>query len=102
KQRHIYGVYALIVAKRDSIFIVVESEILVSGPTNLADSFLLLFGYVYALDLQYPEKMELTMTFFQKVVMCLEDNKPLRGRLLTLKNALFSDESSYYAPINVD
>ncbi|KAF6721046.1 hypothetical protein FQA47_018065 [Oryzias melastigma] len=73
----------------ESIFIVVESEILVSGPTNLADSFLLLFGYVYALDLQYPKKMELTMTFFQKVVMCLEDNKPLKGRLLTLKNVLF-------------
>ncbi|XP_036067167.1 uncharacterized protein LOC112138338 isoform X2 [Oryzias melastigma] len=75
----------------ESIFIVVENEILVSGPTNIADSFLLLFGYVYALDLQYPKKMELTMTFFQKVVMCLEDNKPLKGRLLTLKNVLFSE-----------
>ncbi|TDG98469.1 hypothetical protein EPR50_G00200690 [Perca flavescens] len=29
----------------ESICIVVEDEILVSGPTNLADSFLLLFGY---------------------------------------------------------
>uniref|UniRef100_A0A3B3CMG2 Uncharacterized protein n=1 Tax=Oryzias melastigma TaxID=30732 RepID=A0A3B3CMG2_ORYME len=72
-----------------TIFIVVESEILVSGPTNLADSFLLHFGHIYALDLQYPKKMELTMTFFQKVVTCLEDNKPLKGRLLTLKNVLF-------------
>ncbi|KAL1249345.1 hypothetical protein QQF64_020350 [Cirrhinus molitorella] len=33
----------------ESICIVVEDEILVSGPTNLADSFLLLFGYIYAL-----------------------------------------------------
>ncbi|KAF6728176.1 hypothetical protein FQA47_003307, partial [Oryzias melastigma] len=40
----------------ESIFIVVENEILVSGPTNLADSFLLLFGYIYALDLEYPPK----------------------------------------------
>uniref|UniRef100_A0A669DCS8 Uncharacterized protein n=1 Tax=Oreochromis niloticus TaxID=8128 RepID=A0A669DCS8_ORENI len=75
----------------ESICIVVEDEILVNGPTNLADSFLLLFGYIYALDLQYPKKLELTFTFIQKVVMCLEDNKPLKGRLLMLKNDLFNE-----------
>jgi len=68
----------------------VEDEILVSGPTNLTDSFLLLFGYIFALDLQYPKRLELT--FIQKVVMCLEDNRPLKGRLLTLKNGLFAIE----------
>ncbi|RXN15295.1 hypothetical protein ROHU_008788 [Labeo rohita] len=62
----------------ETICIVVEDEILVSGPTNLADSFLLLFGYIYALDLQYPKNLELTFTFIQKVVVCLEDNKPLK------------------------
>ncbi|KAK6297007.1 hypothetical protein J4Q44_G00331490 [Coregonus suidteri] len=31
----------------ESICIVVEDEILVSGPTNLADSFLLLFGLIH-------------------------------------------------------
>ena len=61
-----------------------EDEIIVSGPTNLADSFLLLFGYVYALDLKYPKNLELTFSFIQKVVMCLEDNKPLKGRLTLL------------------
>ncbi|XP_076737151.1 uncharacterized protein LOC143415677 [Maylandia zebra] len=75
----------------ESICIVVEDEILVNGPTNLAESFLLLFGYIYALDLQYPKKLELTFTFIQKVVMCLEDNKPLKGRLLMLKNDLFNE-----------
>ncbi|XP_055046088.2 uncharacterized protein [Misgurnus anguillicaudatus] len=75
----------------ESISIVVEDEILVSGPTNLADSFLLLFGYIYALDLQYPKNLELTFTFIQKVVMCLEDNKPLKGCLLTPKNDLFNE-----------
>ncbi|XP_025759473.1 uncharacterized protein LOC109201457 [Oreochromis niloticus] len=43
----------------ESICIVVEDEILVNGPINLADSFFLLFGYIYALDLQYPKKLEL-------------------------------------------
>uniref|UniRef100_A0A8C1ZMZ0 Uncharacterized protein n=1 Tax=Cyprinus carpio TaxID=7962 RepID=A0A8C1ZMZ0_CYPCA len=71
----------------ESICFVVEDEILVSGPTTLADSFLLLF----VLDLQYPKYLKLTFTFIQKVVMCLEDNKPLKGRLLTLKNDLFNE-----------
>lgn len=75
----------------ESVFIVVEDGILVSGPANLADSFLLLFGYIYALDLQYPKNLELTFSFIQKVVMCLEDNKPLKGHLLTLKNDLFNE-----------
>ena len=69
-----------------------EDEILVSGPTNLTDSFLLLFGHIFALDLQYPKRLELTFAFIQKVVMCLEDNRPLKGRLLTLKNGLFAIE----------
>ncbi|KAK0155512.1 hypothetical protein N1851_002102 [Merluccius polli] len=67
----------------ESICIVVEDEILVSGPTNLADSFLL--------PLWYPENLNLTFTFIQKIVMCLEDNKPLKGHLLTLKNDLFNE-----------
>uniref|UniRef100_A0A8C5D523 Uncharacterized protein n=1 Tax=Gouania willdenowi TaxID=441366 RepID=A0A8C5D523_GOUWI len=75
----------------ESTCIVVEDEILVSGPTNLSDSFLLLFGYIYALDLQYPKNLKLTFTFIQKVVMCREDNKPLKGRLLVLNNDLFNE-----------
>ncbi|XP_036951739.1 uncharacterized protein LOC119018304 [Acanthopagrus latus] len=75
----------------ESISVVMEDEILVSGPTNLVDSFLLLFWDIYALDLQYPKNLELTFTFIQKVVMCLDDNKPLKGRLLTQKNDLFNE-----------
>ncbi|RVE55386.1 hypothetical protein OJAV_G00236880 [Oryzias javanicus] len=61
----------------ESIFIIVENEH--SSVVPQIWLTLLLFGYVYALDLQYPQKMELAMTFIQKVVMCLEDNKPLKG-----------------------
>lgn len=75
----------------ESISVVVNDEILVSGPTSLADSFILLFGYIYELDLQYSKKLELTFTFIQKVAMCLENNKPLKGRQLTLKNDLFNE-----------
>lgn len=75
----------------ESISVVVEDEILVSGPTSLADSFILLFGYIYALDPQYSKELELTFTFIQKVVMCLEENKSLKGPLLTLKNDLFNE-----------
>lgn len=75
----------------ERISIVVEDEILVSGPINLVDSFLLLFGYIYAIDFQYPKNHKLTLTFIPKVAMRLEDNKPLKGRLLMLKNDLLNE-----------
>ncbi|CAI5659849.1 unnamed protein product [Oreochromis niloticus] len=43
----------------ESIFIVFEDEILVNGPTNLADSFLLLFEYIYALEYNTQRNLSL-------------------------------------------
>uniref|UniRef100_A0A3Q2NR78 Uncharacterized protein n=1 Tax=Fundulus heteroclitus TaxID=8078 RepID=A0A3Q2NR78_FUNHE len=58
--------------------------------TTFADAYVLLFGLVCALQLDYPKKLVGTFTFFQKVLMGLDDGAPLKPSLLSLKNYLLS------------
>ncbi|KAF7640730.1 hypothetical protein LDENG_00019710, partial [Lucifuga dentata] len=52
-----------------SIAIVVEDDIVVSDLHEMADAFVLLFGLMYALHLDYPKKLIHTFTFTQTVIM---------------------------------
>ncbi|KAF7645401.1 hypothetical protein LDENG_00205070 [Lucifuga dentata] len=72
-----------------SIAIVVEDDIVVSDLHEMADAFVLLFGLMYALHLDYPKKLMHTFTFTQTVIMGLDEGKPLKPCLLNLKNHLF-------------
>ncbi|XDV22201.1 hypothetical protein PO909_027150 [Leuciscus waleckii] len=69
-----------------SISIVVEDDVVMSDIPNLADAFVLLLGLMYALHLDYPKKLINTFTFIQKIIMGLDDGKPLKPCLLSLKN----------------
>src|SRR4029434_10609026 len=54
---------------------------------SISEAFMLLFvGLTYAFNLEYPKK--LTHILIQNIFMCLDDNKPLKTSLLTLKNDL--------------
>lgn len=75
-----------------STAIVVEDELVMSDIPRLADAFALLFGLMYALHLDYPKKLIHTFTFIQKVLMGLDDGKPLKPRLLSLQNDLLLKE----------
>lgn len=68
--------------------IVVEDDLVMSDIPRFSDAFLLLFGLIYALHLDYPKKLINTFTFIQKVIMGLDDGKPLKPCLLGLKNDL--------------
>jgi len=48
----------------------------------LTDAFVLMFGLIYALHLDYPKKLIHTFTFVQKILMSLDDSKPLKPCLL--------------------
>ena len=74
-----------------SISIVVEDDVVMSDIPNWADAFALLFG-LYALNLDYPKKLIHTFTFIQKILMGLDDGKPLKPCLLSLKNDLLMKE----------
>lgn len=75
-----------------NISIVVEDSVVMSDIPNLADAFALLFGWIYALHLDYPKKLIHTFTFIQKILMGLDDGKPLKPCLLSLKNDLLMKE----------
>ncbi|KAL6455495.1 hypothetical protein MHYP_G00360350 [Metynnis hypsauchen] len=64
------------------IGIVLEGDMVMNELTNLADALLMMFGLMYALNLDYPKELTHTFNFIQKVLMGLDDFKP---RLLNLK-----------------
>lgn len=72
----------------DSFSIVVEDNMMMMSIPRFSDAFALVFGLMYVLHLDYPSKLTNTFTFIQKVVMGLDDGKPLKPRLLGLKNDL--------------
>ncbi|XP_049456963.1 uncharacterized protein LOC125903844 [Epinephelus fuscoguttatus] len=73
-----------------STAIVVEDEFIIRDIATFADAYVLLFGLVYVLHLDYPKKLLGTFTFIQKVVMGLDDGAPLKPALLALKNDLLT------------
>ncbi|KAI4814508.1 hypothetical protein KUCAC02_003700 [Chaenocephalus aceratus] len=75
-----------------STAILVEGDFVISNIPRMADSFALLFGLMYVLHLDYPKKLINTFTFIQKVLMGLDDGKPLKPCLLNLKNDLLLRE----------
>lgn len=74
------------------IAIVLEGDIVLRDISRLAEAFLLMFGLIYALHLNYPKELTHTFNFIQKVLLGLDDSKPLAPRLLSLKNDLLIKE----------
>ncbi|XP_058647221.1 uncharacterized protein LOC131549238 [Onychostoma macrolepis] len=72
--------------------IALEGDIVLRDICRLADAFLLMFGLIYALHLDYPKELTHTFNFIQKVLLGLVDSKPLAPRLLSLKNDLLIKE----------
>lgn len=75
-----------------STAIVVEDDLVISRISTFADAFALLFGLMYVLHLDYPKKLTHTFTFIQKILMGLDDGKPLKPCILSLKNDLLLKE----------
>lgn len=77
---------------RSSYAIVLEGDIVARDLPTLTDAFQILFGLVYALHLSYPKGMTHTFEFIQTVLMGLDDGKPLKPKLQSLKNDLTAPE----------
>ncbi|XP_076850659.1 adhesion G protein-coupled receptor L3-like [Brachyhypopomus gauderio] len=68
------------------VSIVLDSDVATKF-CRLADAFLVLFGLIYGLHLNYPKGLTSTFEFVQKILLGLEDGK-LSPKLQTIKNDL--------------
>lgn len=65
---------AVIVTPTD-VKIILEGEEVMADLHSVVDSFVMLFGLIYALNMQYPKSFGRTFEFVQKVLMGLDDKK---------------------------
>lgn len=69
--------------------LIVLEDMVVMAHRSWTDALVLLFALVYALHLQYPEKLSGFFEFIQVILLDLDDGRrQLRPKLLTLKNEL--------------
>jgi len=72
----------------EKVAVVVEGGIIIDDFPSLPGALVMLYGLIYALHLDYPKKLTYTSTFIQRLIMCLDDGKPLKPCLLRLKSDL--------------
>jgi len=83
------GIYVLKSQDRsEDIGIVLEGQKVLQGLDNFALATAMLFGLMYALNLNYPPEMKCTFEVLQKIVMELE-GCTLSGKAQVLRNRLF-------------
>ncbi|XP_063077044.1 uncharacterized protein LOC134467049 [Engraulis encrasicolus] len=68
--------------------VVIEGNAVFNEVPTIPDSFMLLFGLTYVFNLEYPKSLLNTFTMIQKMFVCLDDGKPLKPCLMTLKEDL--------------
>ncbi|XP_041482320.1 uncharacterized protein LOC121429408 [Lytechinus variegatus] len=67
------------------IGIILEGVDVVSNIRSVADALILIFGLVYAVDLQYPPKLKYLFEVIQKLIMGLEGSGKLSPKVQSLK-----------------
>ncbi|XP_074551477.1 uncharacterized protein LOC141808698 isoform X2 [Halichoeres trimaculatus] len=74
-------------SKPEDIGVVLEGQMILRDLDNVAFDAAMLFGLMYALDLNYPTELKYTFEVLQKVVMELDSNT-LSKKAQVLKNRL--------------
>ncbi|XP_052444140.1 uncharacterized protein LOC127985963 [Carassius gibelio] len=67
--------------------IILEGTVVVDDLENLPQATCLLFGLIYALNLEYPAALKCTFDFIQRVILSL-GHKSLKPKIQSLKNRL--------------
>ncbi|XP_067276272.1 uncharacterized protein [Pseudorasbora parva] len=67
--------------------IILEGTVVVDNLENFPEAMCLLFGLIYALNLEYPKALKSTFDFIQRVILSL-GHKSLKPKIQSLKNRL--------------
>uniref|UniRef100_A0A3B5Q4H3 Uncharacterized protein n=1 Tax=Xiphophorus maculatus TaxID=8083 RepID=A0A3B5Q4H3_XIPMA len=70
-----------------STAIILEGSLVMNDLGNLPHAMCLLFGLIYALNLEYPQQLKYTFDFIQRVLLSL-GHKSLKPKIQSLKNLL--------------
>ncbi|XDV24235.1 hypothetical protein PO909_028463, partial [Leuciscus waleckii] len=71
-----------------TIGIILEGQVVMEKMQDLPQAMCLLFGLIYALDLNYPKSLANMFDFIQRVLMSMGQNS-LKPNLQSLANQLF-------------
>lgn len=67
--------------------VILEGTTVMDDLENLPHAMCLLFGLIYALNLEYPQQLKNTFDFIQRVLLSL-GHKSLKPKIQSLKNLL--------------
>ncbi|XP_041832751.1 uncharacterized protein LOC121634278 isoform X2 [Melanotaenia boesemani] len=73
--------------KASGTAIILEGTMVMDDIKDLPDAMCLLFGLIYALNLEYPKQLKNTFDFIQRVLLSL-GHQPLKPKIQSLKNLL--------------
>ena len=73
-------------ARLQNVAVVLEEHIVLQDLPDLLTALALLFGLIYALNIQFPKELRYTFETFQKLF--LEHGTDLSARVRSLKNKL--------------
>lgn len=71
------------------LVVVIDGIKVLNNMGSLIMGFIMLFGFIYALDLSFPDNMKYTFEFCQKIIMNLDGHK-LNAKIQQLKIKLFA------------
>lgn len=71
------------------LVVVIDGIKVLNNMGSLIMGFIMLFGFIYALDLSFPDNMKYTFEFCQKIIMNLDGHK-LNAKIQQLKIKLFT------------
>lgn len=72
-----------------SIGIILEGQVVMDKMQDLPQAIFILFGLIYALELNYPKSLANTFDFIQRVLMSMGQNA-LKPRVQSLANQLYA------------
>uniref|UniRef100_A0A8C6WM81 Uncharacterized protein n=1 Tax=Neogobius melanostomus TaxID=47308 RepID=A0A8C6WM81_9GOBI len=72
----------------EDIWIIIESFMVIIRVPSVIRVFVLLFSLIYALDLNYPNKLKYTFEFVKKVIMLMDGHR-LNTKIQRLKMKMY-------------
>ena len=72
------------IAQMDNLYSILVENVVVAETSGFVQAFALLLGAFYVFNVEYPNKLEATLLFFQKFILDLSARTKLPSKVLRL------------------